>query len=157
MLGRLVALPRSLTPSTLTGILPMARTSSLSPAARRYMRRFAPAMLTYVVVLFASIFVLDRLHPTGFLLWAAAIAPSLPIIAVIAVMGLYLVEETDEVPRTVAIQSMLWGIGISLAAATVWGFLENAELTPHLPSFMMFPMFCAAMGLSQPFIWRRYR
>ncbi|MBI1407535.1 MAG: hypothetical protein GC145_15595 [Caulobacter sp.] len=135
----------------------MVRTSSLSPAARRYMRRFVPAMLAYVVVLFASIYVLDQLHPTGLLLWGAAIAPSLPILAVIAVMGLYIVEETDEVPRTVAVQSMLWGIGISLSVATVWGFLENADLAPHLSSFLMFPMFCAAMGLSQPFIWRRYR
>lgn len=135
----------------------MASTSSISPAARRYMRRFAPAMLAYVVVLIASIYALDQLHLTGPLLWAAAIAPSLPILAVIAVMGLYLTEETDEVPRAVAVQSMLWGIGISLAVATVWGFLENADLAPHLSSFLMFPLFCAAMGLSQPFIWRRYR
>jgi hypothetical protein len=52
---------------------------------------------------------------------------------------------------------MLWGIGITLALATVWGFLENADLVPHLSSFLMFPLFCGAMGLAQPFIWRRYR
>jgi hypothetical protein len=129
----------------------------MSAAVRRYMSRFIPAMLLYVAVLTASIWGMNALHPHGLLLWAVAVAPALPIMAVIAIMGLYVVEETDELPRTVMVQSMLWGIGLTLAAATVWGFLENAKLVPHLSSFLMFPIFCAAMGLSQPFVWRRYR
>ncbi|MDB5470745.1 MAG: hypothetical protein JWR84_2305 [Caulobacter sp.] len=135
----------------------MTRTHSLSPAARRYMKRFVPSMLLYVVVLIGSIYAIEHLKPQGPLLWALAVAPALPILMVIAVMGLFLVEETDELPRLVTAQSMLWGIGITLAAATVWGFLENADLVPHLSSFLMFPLFCGAMGLAQPFIWRRYR
>jgi hypothetical protein len=128
-----------------------------SPAVKRYMQRFVPSMLLYVAVLVGSIYGLNQLKPHGVLLWALAVAPALPILLVIAVMGLYVVEETDELSRTIAVQSMLWGIGISLSVATVWGFLENAGLAPHLSSFLMFPLFCAAMGLSQPFIWRRYR
>ncbi len=129
----------------------------MSPAARRYMKRFIPSMLLYVVVLTASLVAIGQFRPQGPLLWALAVAPALPILAVIVVMGLFLVEETDELPRLVMAQSMLWGIGITLAVATVWGFLENADLVPHLSSFLMFPLFCGAMGLAQPFIWRRYR
>lgn len=129
----------------------------MSPAARRYMKRFIPSMLLYVVVLTGSLVAIDQFRPQGPLLWALAVAPALPILAVIVVMGLFLVEETDELPRLVMAQSMLWGIGITLAVATVWGFLENAGLVPHLSSFLMFPLFCGAMGIAQPFVWRRYR
>lgn len=135
----------------------MSGRAKMSPAVRLYMKRFVPSMLLYVAVLVGSLFVIKRLHPDGPLLWALAVAPALPILLVIAVMGRYLVDETDEFLRSMAVQSMLWGIGITLAVATVWGFLENADLVPHLSSFLMFPLFCAAMGLSQPFIWRRYR
>jgi hypothetical protein len=135
----------------------MARSNPMNPAVRRYMRRFIPSMLLYVVVLTGSLYAIGQFDPKGPLLWALAVAPALPILVVIAVMGLYVVEETDELPRMIAVQSMLWGIGITLALATVWGFLENADLVPHLSSFLMFPLFCGAMGLAQPFIWRRYR
>ena len=135
----------------------MTARSKMSPAVRRYMKRFLPSMLLYVVVLTGSILAIKRLHPEGPLLWALAVAPALPILAVIAVMGRYVVEETDEFLRMMAVQAMLWGIGVTLAVATVWGFLENADLVPHVSSFLMFPLFCAAMGLSQPFLWRRYR
>lgn len=135
----------------------MSNARTLSPAARRYMKRFIPSMLLYVVVLAGSLWGIGALKPQGPLLWALAVAPALPILMVIAVMGLFLIEETDELPRLVTAQSMLWGIGITLAVATVWGFLENADLVPHLSSFLMFPLFCAAMGLAQPFVWRRYR
>lgn len=135
----------------------MTGKTRMSPAVRRYMKRFLPSMLLYVVVLMASIIAIKRLHPEGPLLWVLAVAPALPILLVIAVMGRYLVEETDEFLRSMAVQAMLWGIGITLALATIWGFLENADLVPHVSSFLAFPIFCAAMGLSQPFIWRRYR
>jgi hypothetical protein len=135
----------------------MTAKSKMSPAARRYMKRFIPTMLLYVLVLVGSILAIKRLHPEGPLLWLLAVAPALPILAVIWVMGRYLVEETDEFLRAMAVQAMLWGIGVTLALATVWGFLENADLVPHLSSFLMFPIFCGAMGLAQPFVWRRYR
>lgn len=131
--------------------------SPRSPAARRYVARFIPAMLLYVVVLFGSIWTLRHLAPTGPLLWLLAVAPALPIVAAIVVMGLYLLEETDEFLRATLAQSMLWGIGVTMTVCTVWGFLENADLAPHLPLFLVFPLFCAAFGLAQPFVTRRYR
>ena len=135
----------------------MALSQSRSSAVKRYMRRFLPTMALYVGVLFASLYAIKALEPAGPLLWMLAVAPAVPILAVIAIMGLYITEETDELPRAVMVQSMLWGIGLTLAAATVWGFLENVDLVPHLSSFLIFPIFCGAMGLAQPFVWRRYR
>lgn len=128
-----------------------------SAAARRYLARFLPAMVAYVAILFGSIWALTNLRPDGLLLWLVAVAPALPIIAAIAAMALYMVEETDEFLRAILAQSMLWGIGVTMALCTVWGFLENAGLLPHPPLYLIFPLFCASFGLAQPFVSRRYR
>lgn len=129
----------------------------MSAAMRRYLARFFPAMTAYVGVLFGSIWFIESQKPHGALLWALAVAPALPIIAVIAIMGLYLLEETDEFQRGMSAQAMLWGMGVTLSATTAWGFLENVGLVERLPLYLVFPLFCAAFGLAQPIVRWRYR
>jgi hypothetical protein len=129
----------------------------LTAAGRRYLGRFFPAMTGYVVVLLVSLWFIKTHHPAGPLLWLLGVAPAVPVIAVIAAMGLYLMEETDEFLRTVLVQSMLWSVGITLAFCTAWGFLENVGAVPHVPLYLIFPIFCGAFGLAQPFVRRRYQ
>lgn len=131
--------------------------NSLTPAGRRYLVRFFPAMTAYVVVLFASLQFIRAHRPQGLLLWLLGLAPAIPVIAVIVVMGLYLMEETDEFLRTVLVQSMLWGVGVTMALCTAWGFLENVGVLQHFPLYLVFPVFCGAFGLAQPFVRRRYQ
>jgi xanthosine utilization system XapX-like protein len=131
--------------------------NATTAAGRRYIARFIPAMLGYVVVLSGALWAISTLEPTGPLLWFLAVAPAFPVIAVIAIMGLYLIEETDEFIRSVLVQSMLWGVGITLSACTAWGFLENADVVPHIPLYLVFPLFCGSFGLAQPFVRRRYQ
>jgi hypothetical protein len=131
--------------------------NSQTAAGRRYLRRFFPAMAGYIVVLFASLWLIRTYGPTGPLLWMLGVAPAVPIIAVIAVMGLYLMEETDEFLRTVLVQSLLWGMGVTMAFCTAWGFLENVGVVAHFPLYLVFPVFCGAFGLAQPFVRRRYQ
>lgn len=128
-----------------------------SPAGRRYLKRFIPTMVVYAATVFGASFAFDLWNPTGPLAWLIALAPALPIVAVIAIMGLYIKEETDEFQRNVLIESMLWGMGLTLSATTVAGFLEMYVHTPPLQSFWAFPLFCGSMGLSQVFVRRRYR
>lgn len=128
-----------------------------SSAAKRYLRRFIPTMLLYVVLVLATSFSFRQLHLTGPVAWAVAIAPALPILAMIAIMGLYLKEEVDEFQRNVLIEAILWGFGLTMALTTVWGFLEFHAEAPALPSFWVFPIFCGAMGLAQVLVARRYR
>ena len=119
-------------------------------ASQRYLWRFAPAMIVYVVLLFAVTAWLKAPHaPAGPLLYAGAAAPALPLVVVIWSMGRYLVEETDEYQRARRIQSILWGTGATLAIATVWGFLESFAGFPHLPAYYVFIVFCAALGVAQ--------
>lgn len=128
-----------------------------TPATRNYLRRFGLAMTIYVVVVMGSLRLVDAYHPKGPLLWVLGVAPAIPIMGVIAAMGLYLMEETDEFLRTVLVQSLLWGIGITMGLGTAWGFLENVEAVPHFPLYLIFPVFCGAFGLAQPFVRRRYQ
>lgn len=128
-----------------------------SNAGRRYLKRFIPAMIAYAVLLSASLYGVVQLKPTGPLLWLLGIAPALPVIAVIAIMGLYLAEETDELLRRILVEAMLWGMGVTCAVCTIWGFLENVDALGHFPLYLVFPMFCGSFGLAQPFVRRRYQ
>ena len=126
-------------------------------AITHYRRRLAMAMITYCVVLMGSLYLLKRGGLAGPLLWIVAAAPAAPILWVLAVMGLYLKEEGDELERAIHVEAMLWGLAGVLGVSTVWGFLSNAEVVPAPPLFLTFPLFCAAWGFSQAFIRRRYR
>lgn len=127
-----------------------------SSALRRYYLRFAVSMALYALLLVGAVLLVGR-TPAGPLRYLLALAPAAPILGMIASLGRYLVEEADEFRRMLLAQSMLWGIGLSLSVATVWGFLETLAGAPRLPLYLMFPIFCAGMGLSQPFLFRRYR
>lgn len=120
-----------------------------NPAQRRYLKRFFPAMLGYVVALFACTLAIRHYQPHGATLVVLAVLPAIPIIAVIAVMGLYLVEEKDEYLRSRLVTAMIGGIGILLAVTTVWGFLEDRGVIVHFPTYLAFPLWCGAFGMVQ--------
>lgn len=121
----------------------------LNPAQRRYIRRFMPTMAMYVVTLFACVWWMHYAEPQGALLVLLSVLPSLPILGVIVVMGLYLAEERDEFIRTRLVTAMVGGIGITLAVTSVWGFLENGGVVPHFMTMLAFPLWCGSFGLVQ--------
>jgi hypothetical protein len=124
-----------------------------NPAQRRYIRRFLPAMLGYVVLLFTSNMLMHRWHPGGTALAALAILPAVPLVAVIAIMGVYLAEERDDFLRVRLVTAMLVGLGVLLAVATIWGFLQLADVIGSPPTFLAFPLWCGAFGLAQAAMW----
>ena len=128
-----------------------------SAANRNYTRRFMAAMSVYVFTLLGAVSALKYLKPTGVLAYALAIAPALPLIAAIGVIGLYLREETDEFQRAIQTEAALWATGAMLAIATVWGFLEMFGLVPHIDSWCAFPIWSVLLGPGQLLARRRYR
>lgn len=125
-------------------------TSRTSPAMRRYLLRFTPAMIAYVVVLFGvALWLEGASRPTGPLLYLAAATPAAPILAVIWAMGRYLLEETDEYLRVQLVEAILWATGVTLAVTTVWGFLETYAQAPHAPAYAVFILFSATLGVIQ--------
>jgi hypothetical protein len=130
---------------------------SKSPATRRYLYRFLTTMAFYVVLLPGAELAFKHYHPTGILAYALAILPALPIVGAIVVVGIYLGEEKDEFQRAMMNQSMIWGIGATLAFTTAWGFLEVFKLAPHLELYLVFPIFCVLAGISSGVLQARYR
>ena len=128
-----------------------------NPAAKRYAARFAPTMAVYVIAIIAAALVFKHHPPHGVLAYLLAVLPAIPIIGMIVIVGLYLKEETDEFQRTVLIQSMLWAVGATLAVTTVWGFLELFSLAPHFDTYLAFPLFWFCVGVTTPFLKRKYR
>jgi hypothetical protein len=129
----------------------------VSPALRRYHLRFWPLMGTYVAALAIVRVVLRRTSPDEPLLYLIAVAPAVPLIGVVLVLGRYLVEEQDEFRRNMLIQAMLWGLGFMLCVTTVWGFLEVLAGAPHFPLFLCFPLFCLGMAIATPLLKWKYR
>ncbi len=123
--------------------------NSMSPAGRRYVRRFVPLMLLYVAAIFLSVWMFAHNPPEGWLRYGLAVLPALPILGVIAVVGLYLREEEDEYVRMRMATVSLYATGVTLALATVWGFLEQFGTVPHIPLYYAFVTFWAAFGVVQ--------
>ncbi len=135
------------------------RASKLSPsaAAKRYRLRFMIAMTVYVVALIGALSAVIQYHLTGLVAYVLAITPALPLLAVIAVMGIYLREETDEFERAMQAEAALWASGGLLALATVWGFLELFGLVPHIETWWAFPIWCFLLAPGNVLARRRYR
>jgi hypothetical protein len=126
-------------------------------AGRRYTRRLAPTMAIYLVFLFIAQWTFHHHHPTGFVVYLLAVLPALPLIGSLAIVGLYITEESDEFERSIVVQSMLWGLAGALAVSTVWGFLEDFANAPHVSTFYVYVCFWFFMAIAQPFIRRRYQ
>jgi uncharacterized YccA/Bax inhibitor family protein len=131
--------------------------STNNPAARRYMWRFSVTMLLYILFLVLAVWVFVHHHPTGPLAWLLALLPALAIIGQIAAFGLYLAEEKDEFQVAIGVQSMLWGIGGTLAVTVVWGFLESFVHLRHLNLILVYPLFCILCGIVSGLLHLRYR
>jgi hypothetical protein len=131
--------------------------STNNPAQRRYMLRFLVTMLLYALFLVLSIWEFVHHHPTGVLAYVLAVLPALPILGMLAVIGLYLAEEKDEFQRNILIQSMIWSIGATLAVTTVWGFLENFIQVQHFDLYLIFPLFWFFVGIVTPVLKLRYK
>jgi hypothetical protein len=126
-------------------------------AQRRYMARFFPTMALYVACLFFITWLFKHHPPTGPTAYILAALPSLPIIGVLAIIGLYIAEETDEFERSIVIQSQLWGIAGTLAITSFWGFLEMFVPVPHLPAYLTAVIYWTCVGIATPIIRLRYR
>ena len=128
-----------------------------NPAQRRYVVRLAVATVFYLVLLLIAKHTLERYHFNHAITWLIAVLPALPIVAVIAGVGLYIKEEKDEFERLVTMQSMLCGIAATLAVDCVWGFLEIFAGAVHLAPYLNFCIFWFFAGISNPAVRARYR
>lgn len=124
-------------------------------AGKAYNRRILPLAAGYVVVLLGAILMHDRLHVEGPALYVIAVLPALPLVGVVWALGRFLIEETDEYQRALTVRKMLVATGLLLVVATIWGFLEEFGLAPHLPAYWCFIVWCFGLGVGA--CWTKLR
>jgi hypothetical protein len=125
----------------------MSPSPRTDPAFRAYLRRFVPTMALYVALVFVSPWLIYSMRPQGPLLWAIAILPALPLMAVFWIIGMLLIELRDEYVRMLEIRKALVATGFALSAACAWGFLEVYAQAPHLPLFTVPILWFGGLGL----------
>jgi len=117
----------------------------MRPAGKRYMLRFMPAMLGYVIILMIAITVYKTFKPEGVLLWAVALMPALPTFYAIRAVGLMVKEETDEFLRAKLLAMNAWTNAALLGVCTAVGFLDMFGAIPHIPLWVVFPLWAVLM------------
>jgi hypothetical protein len=128
---------------------------NFSPAMGRYNRRMLTAGGVYVVGLFGAIWAHDSLQPNGAIAFLFALAPSVGVLAMVWAMGRLIVEEEDEYLRHKYVRASLFGLGTLLTLATVWGFFEQFDLVPHVPTWAAVPVFAFGLGIASCTRWGR--
>jgi len=131
--------------------------SPKNPAMKRYYVRFMVTMVVYAVTLVLSVLAFVHLRPTGVVAYILAMLPALSIVAQMVTFALYLSEEKDEFVRNLQIQAMLWGIGATLSATTIWGFLQSFVHLHPLDPILVYPMFCGLSGVAYALVHMRYK
>lgn len=126
--------------------------TQMRPAARNLARRVAYAILAYLAVFAAATWYYQVWHPSSALAMLAGLAPSLPLLFAIRAMLLFFKEEPDEFLRGRMQESWTIATGLCLALCTVWGFLDQFEVVPHLPLWAAFPLWACCLV---PACWMR--
>ncbi len=120
----------------------------MGSATRRYLLRFLPAMMVYVVALLVATSIYKNYEVGEAVTWLLALAPAIPVLFAVRAIVLLPHEETDEYLRALHVTGMVWTTGFMLAFCTLWGFLDMFDRVPDLDLWAVFPIWaiCIAPG-----------
>lgn len=104
-------------------------------AQKRYVKRVAVSTSLYLASFALLTFVSKGYEPSLPLRTFLAVLPGLAIIGVFWAIARLIVEETDEFMRMLIVRQALIASGFSLSVATVWGFLETADVVVHVDAY----------------------
>ena len=129
----------------------LALGKSTSAAHGRYVFRTVAFMSGYVAVNVAAIFGAFDDIGSPVAAWGLALTVSAPVIGQIWAT-LSLMRESDEFVRAVIAKQFILAAGAAMAIASVWGFGESYAAAPHIPAWMIYPLFWACFGVIAPFV-----
>jgi hypothetical protein len=130
---------------------------AMNTAKRRYIYRFWPMIITYVVAVIAVTWLFNNHPPQGPMKVLIAILPALPIVGVLWVTARYLIEETDEFVRLQQMIALLIATGLTLSFCAIWGFLEIYHVVEPIGVFNISWGYFAAMGVGNGIVKLIYR
>ncbi len=99
----------------------------------------------------------DRHHPGGAELYVLAMLPSIPVVCMLAILGMHLARERDEFQRAMVVRSLLWAIGGTLAVGVFMGYVRAFGGVLNLPAFTELVAFWVMFGIAHVVQMRRYR
>ena len=83
--------------------------------------------------------------------WALALAVTAPVAGHVWAT-LELIRHSDEFARAIAAKTLILAWGATMILASGWGFLESYAQAPHVPAWMVYPLFWAAFFVVSPFV-----
>ncbi|NBC88141.1 MAG: hypothetical protein GVX90_01355 [Alphaproteobacteria bacterium] len=104
-------------------------------AQAAYVRRVALFTVLYLAAVACMSVIETRMDPPVAVRLAVALMPGLAVIGFFWAIGRLMVEEEDEFLRMLTVRQSLVATALALSAASVWGFLESADLVPHLDAY----------------------
>jgi hypothetical protein len=118
-----------------------------NPAQRRYVLRVAVATAAYIVTLTTAIHYVRDGGVTGPLAYLLGVLPGLSVAGFFWAIARLIVEEKDEYLRMLLVRQALVATGFTLSLVTIWGFLENLRLVPHVDAFYVAILWFFGLGV----------
>lgn len=118
-------------------------------AGKRYQGRVLATMLLFVAVMYVAVWIVKHTHPHGWLLYAIALVPALPMLTTLGVLARYLQEEKDEYLRLVTMRSLLVGAATLLTVLVVNDFLRSISGAAAIPPFASWVIFFVTFSVAQ--------
>ena len=134
----------------------------MRPAHRKYLRAFIPAMLGYVVVLFAAMLILKKIGMEApvYLRAFLSLAPVIPIIFVCRALIQFL-RDCDELERQIELEAIALSCLFTGLIFLCLGFLAVSKLISlgngALVAIWVFPSLCGLYGVTKCIASWRYR
>ncbi|MEM7666824.1 MAG: hypothetical protein AAF250_13285 [Pseudomonadota bacterium] len=104
-------------------------------AQARYVKRVAIFTSLYLATFAAMTFLDEAFAPPEAVRFFIAVLPGLAISGIFWAIGRLIVEEPDEFLRMLTIRQSLIASAIALSTASIWGFLEAADLVFHVDAY----------------------
>src|SRR5471030_22393 len=118
-------------------------------ASKRYMWRLLIVMVGYLLATFGTTTFVRHNHPHGFEVYLLAMLPTIPVLCMLGVVGLYLREEQDEFQRMLMVRSLLGAVAGILGMNAFVDFLRSYKALGALPPFTEFVTFWLLFGFVQ--------
>jgi hypothetical protein len=107
-----------------------------SPLQRRSIALCGACMALTASLTLVAHDLFKEIHPSVIVVYLLAVLSTIPVIGIIVAVGRYLARESDEFVRTIVVQSILWGLGITFVVDTflggLWAYPSVFRLIPIL-------------------------
>ena len=123
---------------------------------KKYLIRFIAGMVTYAVLLPASLLLirLEGIEST-ILKQLIALIPVAPFLVAMAAL-ISTIGQMDELKQRIDLESILITALLTGGLSFSYGLLEISRLAPHLPTILIAPIMLTIWGFSKIIVERRY-